>query len=54
MWGSESYYDKPWEITADLYGGVVSRTPDASKIKKGDLYLKLAKKYGILSWVLAY
>ena len=21
-WGNDSYYRKPWEITADIYGGV--------------------------------
>lgn len=54
-WGSDEYYDKPWEITADIYGEVESRPdprPDVeSKIDAGYRYLELSKHIGPLVWL---
>jgi len=42
-WSSDSYYDRPWEVTADTYGGVQSRTPAQAKIDAGEGYLDIIK-----------
>ena len=42
-WSSDSYYDRPWEVTADTYGGVQSRTPAQVKIDAGEDYLDIIK-----------
>ena len=49
-WGSKDYYDKPWEVTADIYGGVQSR--EASIRDKADAfyYLWLSEQVGPFSW----
>ena len=44
QWGSGPYYEKPWEITADVYGGVQSRSHDAQKIQIGFDYLSEIKR----------
>ena len=49
-WGTDNYYDKPWEIMADIYGGVQSRTHTINKIIAGYKYQGISKKYGILAW----
>ena len=39
-WGKGSYYEKPWEITADILGDVRSRKHNDYNIDKGNDYLK--------------
>ena len=41
--GSGDYYDKPWEVTADIYGGVQSRNHSQSYIDAGFSYLEALK-----------
>ena len=48
--GSKSYYDKPWEVLADVYGGVTSRPHDAQTVAEGESYLELSRKSGIAAW----
>lgn len=50
MWGSGKYYDKPWEITADIYGGVESRTHSQDDIDAGFIYLDISEVIGQLVW----
>lgn len=50
-WGSKSYYDKPWEVTADVYGGVQSRLPTHDTIVSGFAYLGLSQCVGPFAWV---
>ena len=50
MWGTGNYYDKPWEVMADVYGDVKSRTPSHDKIQAGKQYQSLSEKYGIMAW----
>lgn len=38
--GKGNYYEKPWEITADIMGGVSSRKHIDCNIVKGNEYLK--------------
>ena len=51
QWGTGEYYSKPWEITADVYGGVQSRNHSQSNIDRGFVYLEGSKKIGPLIWV---
>ena len=50
-WGSDpEYYRRPWEITADIYGGVQSRSyPGYEAV--GFKYLENSKKWGALAWI---
>ena len=51
-WGSNSsYYDRPWEITADVFGGVVSRNPCGSDVYIGFKYLQASQDIGPLVWL---
>ncbi|MGN1155740.1 MAG: hypothetical protein ACI4TK_06150, partial [Agathobacter sp.] len=49
-WGSDKvYYRRPWEITADRYGGVQSRRyPDYENA--GYKYLKNSRMWGVFVW----
>ncbi len=38
--GSGNYYDKPWEVTADVYGGVQTRIHEQMYIEDGFRYLE--------------
>ena len=50
-WGSDpKYYRRPWEITADIYGGVEFRCYPGYDIV-GIEYLIYSKKLGPLVWV---
>ena len=46
--GRGYYYDKPWEVTADVYGGVQSRNPSAKTVAAGFEYLENGKIGGPL------
>ena len=41
--GGGDYYSRPWEITADIYGGVQSRYHTMKDIEAGFLYLEYYK-----------
>ena len=41
--GGGDYYSRPWEITADIYGGVQSRFHTREGIEAGFLYLEIYK-----------
>lgn len=49
--GGGDYYSRPWEITADVYGGVQSRNHAKKDIKRGFSYMKHSKKYGPFVWM---
>ena len=52
-WGSDdNYYRRPWEITADIYGGVQTRDHEDFDIAVGAGYLALSKMIGPLVWLL--
>ena len=51
QWGTGEYYSKPWEITADIYGGVQSRNHSQSNIDGGFAYLEDSKKMGPFVWI---
>ncbi len=50
-WGSDSeYYRRPWEITADIYGGVQSRSYPGYEAA-GFEYLENSRKWGAFVWL---
>ena len=50
-WGSDlEYYRRPWEITADMYGDVVSRTYSDKYKERGRRYLETSKAKGTKVW----
>ena len=50
-WGSDQeYYRRPWEITADMYGDVVSRTYSDKYKERGRRYLETSKAKGTKVW----
>ena len=51
QWGKGEYYSKPWEITADIYGGVESRTHLKTHVDAGFTYLENSKWMGPLVWL---
>ena len=38
-WSERTYYDRPWEITAESFGGVIIRTHAPDALKRGNNYL---------------
>lgn len=51
-WGVGEYYDKPWEVTAEVLGKVESRYHPQDVIDKGFTYLEISRKYGPLAWLM--
>lgn len=50
-WGSDKeYYRRPWEITADIFGGVRSRTYPGYT-QAGYDYLSNSDKWGVFVWL---
>ncbi|MBR6689181.1 MAG: hypothetical protein IKL68_04115 [Clostridia bacterium] len=39
QWSERSYYDRPWEVTAESFGGVRTRQHEADALKRGNNYL---------------
>lgn len=52
--GGGDYYSRPWEITADIYGGVQSRNHTNEDIKAGFSYLERSKSSGPFVWIFMY
>lgn len=40
------YYDRPWEITADLLGGVTEREHSSADCRRGEAYLAVSATLG--------
>ena len=50
-WGiDDEYYRRPWEIVADIYGGVQSRSYPGYE-SAGCEYLTNSKKWGVFAWL---
>ena len=45
-WSKRKYYDRPWEITADILGGVEGRPHLQSDINRGYWYLAVSSLFG--------
>ncbi len=46
QWSSRDYYDRPWEVTADVFGGVTNRTHSTQDIIRGYFYLATSTFFG--------
>lgn len=53
-WSNRSYYSRPWEITADIFGGVSERLDsnyyNQNDIIRGFAYLGVSAYFGIVSY----
>ena len=50
-YGGGDYYSRPWEITADIYGGVQSRKHSIEDIEYGFSYLYRSMMSGPFVWI---
>ena len=50
-YGSGQYYDKPWEVTADVLGGVKSRHAPKERVAAGFSYLERRRLKGPFVWL---
>ena len=51
-WGSNpNYYSREFEVTADVLGGVTSRTHTPEDVLAGFNYLDGSARFGIIAWV---
>jgi len=53
-WSNRSYYDRPWEITADVFGGVTGRTHTQADINRGYWYLGVSSLFGPLGYLFLF
>ena len=49
-WSNRPYYERPWEITADVFGGVTGRTHSQADINRGYWYLGVSALLGPLGY----
>ena len=49
-WSNRPYYERPWEITADVFGGVTGRTHSQADINRGYWYLGVSSLLGPLGY----
>lgn len=49
-WSNRSYYDRPWEISADVLGGVTGRTHSQADIIRGCWYFGISSLFGPLGY----
>jgi hypothetical protein len=49
-WSNRPNYDRPWEITADVFGGVTGRTHSQADINRGYWYLGVSSLLGPLGY----
>ena len=49
-WSERPYYERPWEITADLFGGVIARNHTQENIETGLWYLAVSTSM----WLFGY
>ena len=49
-WSNRPYYERPWEITADVFGCVTGRTHSQADINRGYWYLGVSSLLGPLGY----
>ena len=49
-WSKRSYYNRPWEVTADIFGGVTDRTHTQQDINRGYWYLAVSSLFGLVGY----
>ena len=53
-WSDRSYYKRPWEITADVFGGVTGRIHSQADINRGYWYLGVSSLLGPLGYLFLF
>ncbi len=53
-WSNKPYYERPWEITADVFGGVTGRTHSQADINRGYWYLGVSSLLGSLGYLFLF
>ncbi len=53
-WSNRPYYDRPWEIIADVFGGVTGRTHSQADINRGYWYLGVSSLFGPLGYLFLF
>jgi len=53
-WSVRDYYDRPWEVTADILGGVAGRTHTQEIINRGFGYLGISSLLGPVGYVFLF
>lgn len=48
---TRQYYDRPWDITADVFGGVTGRTHSQADINRGYWFLAVSSLFGPLGYL---
>ncbi len=51
QWSNRDYYERPWEVTADLFGGVEGRRHTTSDSFRGLSYLMIAALFGPFAYL---
>ena len=50
-WSIYPYYQRPWEIMADYFGGVQSRKFDPQKLSRGKAYMAISTLFGLFGFL---
>ena len=50
-WSTRQYYDRPWDITADVFGSVTGRTHSQADINRGYWFLAVSSLFGPLGYL---
>ena len=53
-WSNKPYYERPWEITADVFGGVTTRQHNPKDISRGYWYLAVSGLLGLLGYLFLF
>ena len=53
-WSNRPYYARPWEITADVFGGVTGRTHSQTDITRGYWYLGVSSFFGPFGYLFLF
>ena len=53
-WSSRSYYDRPWEVTADVLGGVEGRPHTQENVNRGYWYLAISSLMGPAGYIFLF
>lgn len=54
QWSNRPYYERPWEVTADVFGGVTTRQHNQKDIRRGYWYLAISGLFGPLGYLFLF
>ena len=53
-WSERQYYERPWEVTADVFGGVTERPHSQEDINRGYWYLGVSSLLGLWGYLFLF